>query len=114
MDLNLCLRSSSITLEGKACVSINGWKVVANGDFNGDGIPDLLWRRTNDTGEPRIWLLGRDGRALQDIGLSQPDTGWVILGVNFSNNGKTNEIFWRRANGTGEVRVWKFTLKPSN
>ena len=33
----------------------NNWQVVSTGDYNGDGIDDILWRDTN-TGQTTDWL----------------------------------------------------------
>ncbi len=82
-----------------------GWRVVGIGDFNGGGKADLLWRRTNDTGEARIWVLD-GGKIVADIGLPPPDPGWRVIGVaDFNGDGKA-DLLWRRTNDTGEARIW--------
>jgi hypothetical protein len=83
-----------------------GWKVVGVGDFDGDGKADLAWRRVNDTGEARIWLLDGAGGLRQDIGLRQPDPGWRVVGVADFDGDKKADLAWRRSNNTGEVRLW--------
>jgi hypothetical protein len=42
------------------------------GDFNKDGNSELAWRRQDDTGEVRIWLLDGAGNVTKDIGLPAP------------------------------------------
>ena len=82
-----------------------GWKMVGTGDFNGDGTTDILWRRSNDTGEARIWLI-RNGHLTADIGLPNPAQGWKVVGTGDFNGDGTTDILWRRSNDTGEARIW--------
>jgi hypothetical protein len=82
-----------------------GWRVNGTGDFNGDGKPDLVWRRTNDTAEARIWLLD-GGRVVQDVGLPANPPGWRINGVgDFNGDGKA-DLVWRRTDDSAEARIW--------
>src|SRR5271157_1612790 len=88
-----------------------GWRVVGVGDFNRDGMSDLAWRRIDDTGEVRIWLLdgtkppGND-MLLDDKGLPPPDPGWRVIGVGDFNRDGMSDLAWRRIDDTGEVRIW--------
>jgi hypothetical protein len=36
-----------------------GWEYLASGDFDGDGVFDVAWRRPD--GNIAIWLLGANG-----------------------------------------------------
>ena len=76
----------------------------ANGDVNGDGRPDVLWRNTS-TGENYIWYL--DGVTVLGGGSLPPvtDQNWKAVGVaDFNNNGKP-DILWRKTS-TGENYIW--------
>jgi hypothetical protein len=50
----------------------SGWKVIGIGDFDSDGHVDLAWRRQDETGEVRLWLLDGAGHVKQDLGLPAP------------------------------------------
>ena len=84
----------------------SSWKVVGIADFDGDGHADLAWRRQDDTGEVRIWLLDGAGAQKDDYGLPTPDPGWKVVGIaDFDGNGRA-DLAWRRQDDTGEVRIW--------
>lgn len=103
-----------------------GWRVVGVGDFSGDRQCDILWRRSDDTLEPRIWSLDATGRAVRDVALPDPGADWRIAGVGDFDGGADGvaDILWRRADGTGALRVWQldrqlqvrldFRIKPSD
>src|SRR5947209_5198551 len=82
-----------------------GWKVVGIADFNGDGKPDLAWRRQDETGEVHTWLLDGMGGVKQDIGLPAPAPAWKVVGIaDFNGDGKP-DLAWRRQDETGEVHT---------
>lgn len=62
-------------------VADTDWKITAAGDFNGDGMPDLIWQHQS-SGMIAAWLM--DGHRLIDAVLLTPaevaDTGWKIVG----------------------------------
>src|SRR5271157_720015 len=98
-----------------------GWRVVGVGDFNRDGMSDLAWRRIDDTGEVRIWLLDGTTRPgndmlLDDKGLPPPAPGWRVVGVGDFNRDGMSDLAWRRIDDTGEVRIWLLdgTKPPGN
>lgn len=55
------------------------WKVVALGDYNGDGKTDILWRN-DSTGQ--VYLMLMDGLFIASQGFiyQEPNTSWKILG----------------------------------
>jgi hypothetical protein len=55
------------------------WKVVALGDYNGDGKADLLWRNET-TGEVYMMLMNGLAIANQQMIYAEPNTDWKILG----------------------------------
>jgi hypothetical protein len=55
------------------------WNVAVTGDFNGDGMSDILWRNTN--GDTSIWFMTSSGSQVQvlsasDLGVVPPS--WVV------------------------------------
>ncbi|KJU84457.1 FG-GAP repeat-containing protein [Candidatus Magnetobacterium bavaricum] len=76
---------------------------VFNGDFNGDGKRDVLWRNT-ETGEVAIWLM--NGKTIASItSVATMDFNWHIQGIgDFNGDGKA-DIIWRHIK-TGEVLIW--------
>ncbi len=74
-----------------------------NSDFNGDGMPDILWQNSI-SGEVVLWLTnGTTFSSLVDFGTAPTD--WQIAATgNFSGNGMT-DILWRNT-VTGDVGIW--------
>ena len=64
-----------------ATVANLAWKIVATGDFDGDGIADLLWRNS-DSGRNAIW---RSAYAATQIQITTvPNLAWKIAAVGTS------------------------------
>ena len=54
------------------------WNVAVTGDFNADGMSDILWRNTN--GDTSIWIMnGTLVSSASDLGVVPPS--WVIQGA---------------------------------
>ena len=52
------------------------WHIADTGDFNGDGMSDILWR--NDAGVTTIWDMD-DGTILAANSLGSIPTNWHII-----------------------------------
>ena len=78
----------------------SGWHTVGTGDFNGDGIDDIIWRR--DDGAFTEWLgqsngdfVSNDANAFHtDIGLD-----WRVIGTGDFNGDGYSDVIWRRDDG---------------
>jgi uncharacterized repeat protein (TIGR01451 family) len=83
-----------------------GYKGSANGDFNGDGKPDLVWRNAT-TGRTTIWYM--DGATWNggyaDILPEVVGTEWIIAGIADFNNDSKPDLLWRNTN-TGRTTIW--------
>jgi hypothetical protein len=54
----------------------NDWKIAATGDFNGDGMSDILWR--NDSGTVAIWDMN-DAHAIKTVIVADVPTDWHLV-----------------------------------
>jgi hypothetical protein len=53
------------------------WKVVGTGDFNGDGMSDILWQSTS--GQAAIWEMnGTNVTSIAAVG-SNPGSSWQAV-----------------------------------
>ena len=83
-----------------------GWQVAGTGDFNGDGIDDILWRNTS-TGVITDWL-GLPNGGFQDNaanGSTSVPLTWQVAGVGDFNGDGRADILWRNSS-TGAVTDW--------
>ena len=94
-----------------AQVHLDGWEAHANGDFNGDGIADLLLHHP-ETGESAIWNLGSGGSVLMTNGRPMAHSlptllpEWKIGGIgSFSLDQPGCCILWRNQ-FTGQNAIW--------
>jgi hypothetical protein len=81
------------------------WQVAGVGDFNGDGLDDILWRNTT-TGDMSDWL-GLPNGGFQDNaanGFTNVPTSWHMAGVGDFNGDGRADILWR--NDNGNVTDW--------
>lgn len=83
-----------------------GWTVVGTGDFNGDGIGDILWRNTN--GYLTEWLGNTNGGFVSNeanAGTGVAGNGWTVSGVGDFNGDGIDDILWRNTS-SGFVTEW--------
>ena len=82
----------------------NNWQVAGVGDFNGDGISDILWRDTNGT--VTDWLGTDSGGFVGNFANASGNlsTDWQVVGVGDYNGDTRDDILWR--DSAGHVTNW--------
>ena len=80
------------------------WHIVGTGDFNGDGIADILWR--NDNGTVTDWLGQANGSFVGNGANFNTaiSTDWHVVSIGDFNGDATDDILWQNTNGT--VTEW--------
>lgn len=82
------------------------WKIVAAGDVNQDGFPDLFWHHAT-TGEIAVWHM-RDRVALSGSALTPArvsDLAWQIRGASDLDGNGHPDLIWQNTT-THEVAAW--------
>jgi hypothetical protein len=70
--------------------------VVGAGDFNGDGMIDIVWR--DNSGNLGIWLM--NGAAISSsAGLGNVPTNWTIVQTGDYNGDGMSDLLWRDTSG---------------
>jgi hypothetical protein len=97
-------------------VSLNpgpSWRAIGTGDFNDDGIADILWQNAN--GQVSIWemngsiLIG--GAAVEIAGGTtslNPGQSWKAIGTGDFNDDHHSDILFQNTS-TGQVSIWEMS-----
>lgn len=89
-----------------ASSGVDGWHLMATGDFNRDGTPDLVWQ--NDARQALVWYMGGSlGSSIQSWDWLSPwnEIGWTVVGTrDFNGDGKL-DLVWQN-DDTYQVVVW--------
>lgn len=94
---------SSIARTGISTVD-SRWKLIATGDFDGDGRFDLLWRNFAN-GQNAIWLMNGLTPTTTSLIPTVSDLNWKIEGRGDFNADGKYDIAWRNTK-TGAVDLW--------
>ncbi|MFI5800932.1 FG-GAP-like repeat-containing protein, partial [Streptomyces sp. NPDC051677] len=84
------------------------WRIVATGDFNSNGSPDILWQ--HDDGSLQIWFM--NGHKIKSrIGLVDDHDAtilaappWRIVATGDSNSNGSPDILWQHDDGS--LQIW--------
>jgi FG-GAP-like repeat len=102
----LWLMNSNGTIKsaiGLGSIPITDWTIVGTGDFDGDGVSDILWR--NSGGGIAMWLMNNNGTIKSGVGLgSLSITDWTVAETGDFNGDGTSDILWRHSSGA--VALW--------
>jgi serralysin len=74
-----------------------GWQIKGVGDFDGNGVSDILWRSVN--GDNAIWY---DGNA-PGAWIAAVDTSWNVAGIGDFDGDRRSDILWRDVNGNNVI-----------
>jgi hypothetical protein len=76
----MLMNGGTIASQGMICQEQNlAWKIVAQGDYNGDGKDDLLWRN-DSTGQVYMMLMSGTAIANQSQVYTEANMAWHVLG----------------------------------
>src|SRR5262249_47700971 len=103
--------SQLLTSQGNVVAPDSSWTIAATGDFNRDGMADIIWRQST-TGAVVDWTMnGSQITASQNLtwgGIAlTPDASWTMAGVG-SFDGVHTALVWRQS-GTGLLSEWGMT-----
>ena len=89
----------------------SSWTVEGTGDFNGDGLTDILWRSTDGT--ITDWMGTANGGFADNLGnfLRNVDSSWQVDSIGDFNGDTRDDILWR--NTDGRVTNWLGTTSGS-
>lgn len=88
---------------GKTPAPGDEWRIAGIGDFNGDGMADILWRDSK-TGALVQWTM--DGKLIiTGTSLGTVKTEWDVSGTGDFNADGTDDILWRNGSN-GSLVIW--------
>ena len=88
---------------------MTGWTLAAVRDFNGDGVPDLVWQ-SKATSQIAVWYMG-GSQGTTYVSWSwlangaTPGNGWSLVGAVDMNDDGYPDLLWQN-NASGQVAVW--------
>src|SRR5438046_897870 len=82
----------------------SGWQVQGNGDFDGDGRDDILWRNVS-TGQNYIYAMNGWTIASEDYLRTVADQAWQVKGIGDFDGDRKADILWRNSS-TGENYIY--------
>jgi hypothetical protein len=81
------------------------WKVGGVADFDGDGVPDILWRKSS-TGANKIWYMQNDGTSIKSTAtVPSLVASWKVGKIADFDGDGVPDILWRKSS-TGANKIW--------
>jgi hypothetical protein len=86
----------------------NTWRIAGTGDFNGDGVPDVVWQDPV-SGAVQIWYLGGpQGNTVQNAVNLVASNAWKIAAIADFNGDGHPDVVWEDP-VSGAAAVWFLT-----
>ena len=111
MDNNrLAARGTVLGEDGNAALVGPPWRIVGGGDFNGNGMGDILWHNS-DSQETQIWFMDGNRIAARETVLGEDGSAvfigppWSIVAVGDFDLDGNADILWHHAD-TNETQAW--------
>jgi hypothetical protein len=83
--------------------------VIGSGDFNGDGMADILWQ--NVSSQVGIWFMNGTSVVSTPTLSTIPGPAWHVTGIGDVNGDGYADILWQ--NDSGQAAVWEMKVRPS-
>jgi Tol biopolymer transport system component len=83
-------------------VPVGTWTIAGTGDFNGDGISDILFRSSD--GGVALWLMNSNGTLMSALGVGSVAIAWSIAQTGDFNGDGKSDILWH--DNDGSVALW--------
>ena len=79
------------------------WSIAGTGDFNGDGLTDVLWQ--TPFGDVTTWLMETDGdfHGNYENFVASMDPDWEVAAIGDFDNDGHDDILWKQY---GQVTTW--------
>jgi hypothetical protein len=88
---------------GLGSLPVGVWSIAGTGDFNGDGIGDILF--SGSSNEVAIWFLNASGGVGSAQGVATMAAGWAIAQTgDFNGDGKADVLLYHSASGS--IGAW--------
>jgi hypothetical protein len=76
--------------------ALTTWTLAYAGDFNGDGVSDIIWKRPDN--KHILWFMKKTGGAASTKVLAALDT-WVFTATGDFNADGIFDIIWKKPDG---------------
>ena len=89
------------------------WEIQGTGDFNGDGMSDILWRNENpaapDAGALYMWIMDGPRVVVRGYVSYGMNLDWTVQALGDLDGDKRTDILWRATRGPSEgtLTVWR-------
>jgi hypothetical protein len=101
--------NSAMLYRGVLCrMTTPNWSIKAQGDFNGDGTTDLIWKNTD--GRMAIWLMQGASRIRGGLLPNQSNSALQVIGTgDFNGDGKA-DLLWGNSS-TRAMKIWQMNAE---